>query len=97
MKEMLDILKERLPDGLEIVKVKNKNSSSQIEIHFNYEGTSAVNWLPKVCAPGHAEQVCDRTSFGAMLSVALHRKDLEMAERWVAKMQSIGEVEGKEE
>lgn len=54
METMIDILRERLPDGLEITKVKDTASASQIKIWFTYKGMEAVNWISKTCAPGCA-------------------------------------------
>lgn len=36
--EMVEILKGRLPDGLEIIKVKDRSNRSQAEIIFRYQG-----------------------------------------------------------
>lgn len=53
---MLDILKERLPEGLTIAKVKDKSNASQIQIWFDYEEVKGVvSWLTKTSAPGCAE------------------------------------------
>jgi len=86
MKTMLDILRERLPDGLEITKVKDKASASQTEIWFTYQGMESKGWLQKTCAPGCENRVCDRTVANAMMGFALKSKDLEMAEHWQDKM-----------
>jgi len=86
MKTMLDILKERLPEGLQIIKVKDKASSDQMEIWFSYEGMEGNGWLRKTCAPGYAGRNCDYTIANAMLGFALQRRDLEMAEFWKDKL-----------
>lgn len=86
MKTMLDILKERLPEGLEIVKVKDRANASQIQVFFSYEGKESTNWIRKTCAPGWEEKLCDRTIASTMLGYALDRKNLEMADYWKDKM-----------
>ncbi len=86
MKTMLDILKERLPEGLEIVKVKDKASASQIKIWFSYKGMESVSWIYKTCAPGCEIKICDQTIASAMLGIALNLKDIEMADYWKDKM-----------
>lgn len=87
MKTMLDILKDRLPEGLEIVKVKDKASASQIQIWFSYKGGEPeVSWLYKTCVPGRENKLCDQTIACVMLGVALKLKDLGMAEYWKDKM-----------
>lgn len=87
MRTMVDILKERLPEGLEIVKVQDKGSSSQYLIWFAYQGTETKGWLYKTCAPGQAEKNCDFVICSTMMSVALKRNDLDMAEHWMTKQQ----------
>ena len=82
--EMLEILKGRLPEGLEIVKAKNKGS--QTEIKFSYEGVEATSWLLKTCAPGAAEAVCDTTIYGVMMNVGFKRGDMAMVKFWSDKL-----------
>ena len=86
MNSMLEILKERLPEGLEIINVKDKASSSQIEIHFSYQGMTNKSWLYKTCAPGCANKMCDQTICCTMMGFALKLRDLEMADHWKEKM-----------
>lgn len=86
MKTMLDILKERLPDGMEISKVKDTASSCQLEIWFSYQGMEDKNWLTKVCAPGCEHKICDQTIATSMLGFALKLKNLEMCDYWHDKM-----------
>ena len=47
MKTMLDIFKERLPKGLEIVKVQDRTGSSQIKIKVAYGEIQAVRLKAK--------------------------------------------------
>lgn len=86
MKTMIDILRERLPEGLEIIKVKDKASASQIQIFFSYEGAESTNWISKTCVPGYQNRLCDKTIASTMLHYALQRKDLKMADYWEGKM-----------
>ena len=83
---MLDILKKRLPEGLEIIKVKDKASASQMQIWFSYKGVEKAGWLYKTCAPGCENKICDQTIASAMLGVALKLKDLSMADYWTDKL-----------
>lgn len=80
MKNMLDILKERLPDGLEIIKVKDRGNQTQI--WFRYQGYETRGELQKTCAPGYAEQNCDYTISNAMMSIALKKGDAQMTKVW---------------
>ena len=83
---MLDILKKRLPEGLEIAKVIDKANAIQIEIWFAYRGMKTNCWLSKTCAPGHATRLCDKTIATAMLGFAIQLKDFEMADYWKDKI-----------
>ena len=82
---MLDILKDRLPDGLEIVKIKDRAGRSQIEIVFSYARTETIGWLYKTCVPGKESNVCDFTIYAAMTAIALKKGDMEMAKHWAQK------------
>ena len=84
--EMIDILKGRLPEGLEIVKIKNKRSNSQTEILFKYKDTEGTGYLWKMCAPGHENNVCDATIFNVMAGISFKRGDLEATKYWLDKM-----------
>lgn len=77
---MLDILKKRLPEGLEIAKVIDKANASQIEIWFAYRGMKTNCWLSKTCAPGHATKLCDKTIATAMLGFAIQLKDMDLCQ-----------------
>lgn len=82
MKTMLDILKMRLPDGLEITQTKDRGNSSHVQVWFRYQGYETRGELQKTCAPGYAEQNCDYTISNAMMSIALKKGDAQMAEFW---------------
>jgi len=90
MKTMIDILKERLPEGLEVVKVKDKASASQAQITFAYKGLESGSWIYKTCAPGCEYKLCDSTIASVMMSFGIKLHDLEMAEYWKAKL--LGEA-----
>lgn len=87
--EMLEILKNRLPEGLEIVKVYNRTGRSQIKILFSYGGHEIFGYLNKTCAPGHAERDCDFSICTVMLGIALETNDLVSAKHWMEKQQKI--------
>lgn len=84
--EMLEIMKKRLPEGLEIVKVKNQSNRNQAEITFSYKGYEVKEWLTKTCTPGHEEKNCDQTIFNAMAMLAIKRNDFETAKYWSDKI-----------
>lgn len=82
MKTMLDILKVRLPEGLEITRTREHRSRNSIQIWFRYQGYETHGELQKTCAPGCAEQNCDFTIGNAMMSIALKMGNVHMAELW---------------
>lgn len=88
--EMVEILKGRLPDGLEIVKVKNRTGRSQVEILFRCDGFEFTSWLHKTCTPGHENNVCDKVIFNVLAAVAIKKNDLEKAKYWLDKELHLG-------
>lgn len=81
---MLNTLKERLPDGMEIKKVKEK--PSKYEIIFLIDGKDIKSELPKTCTPGMQNRVADYTIFGAMANCAMNNGDFETAKMWLDKL-----------
>jgi hypothetical protein len=81
---MLNTLKERLPDGMEIKKVKEK--SSKYEIIFLIDGKDIKSELPKTCTPGMQNRVADHTIINAMVINAMHNGDMETAKKWLDKL-----------
>jgi hypothetical protein len=80
---MLNTLKSRLLDGLEIKKVREK--PSKYEITFLFGGIEYKTELPKTCAPGAQDIIADHTMFSAMAAFALKKGDLESAKMWLNK------------
>lgn len=83
-KTMLDILKERLPDGLTIATVKETNS--KYNIGFSFEVESAKAELPKSCAHGYHNEVADYTVITAMSNVYMSRGEYTKAKEWLDKI-----------
>ena len=87
--EMFEIMKGRLPEGLEVVKVYQRTGSDQMKIVFSYKGHEAIGWLRKTCVPGGAERNCDFTICVVMTGIALEQGDMEACKFWVAKQQAL--------
>lgn len=87
--QMLDILKERLPEGLEVVKTQDRSGSWQMKVWFSYNGTEVLGYLPKTCTPGCAEHVCDMTICAAMIKVGLECNDLALVKLWADKQDAL--------
>ena len=81
---MLNVLKERLLDGMEIKKVKEK--PSKYEITFLIHGKEYKEELPKTCAPGCQNSVADHTLFIAMCSAEMDKGNTEAAKSWLDKI-----------
>ena len=81
---MLNTLKERLLDGMEIKKVKEK--PSKYEITFLIDDNEISSELPKTCIPGGQDRVVDWTIFNVMCQVALKKGDLEAAKLWLNRI-----------
>ena len=83
-KTMLDILKERLIEGLSIVSVKETNSKYSIE--FQYEKDKVKADLPKSCAPECHNDVADNAIITAMSSLYFNRGNYAKAKEWLDKL-----------
>lgn len=81
---MLDVLKDRLIDGLEIVKVKETNS--RYTITFCFDSSEGVADLPKSCAPGAHSAVADYAINTAISSIYFNRGDYAKAKEWLNKI-----------
>lgn len=81
---MLNTLKERLPEGLEIKKVKEK--PSKYEITFLIDGKDIKGELPKTCTPGKQNSVADYTIINVMVMNAMKNGDMETAKMWLDKL-----------
>ena len=80
---MLNTLKARLPEGLDVKKVKEK--PSKYEITFLIDGRDIKGELPKTCTPGCQNSVADLTIFNVMARNAMNNGDMETAKMWLDK------------
>lgn len=86
MKTMLDVLKERLIDGLNIISVKEYSTKYTIE--FEYEGGKAKADLQKSCLPNCEKEVADKTIISAISTIYFNRGDFQKAKQWLDKLVS---------
>ena len=82
--KMVDILKKRLVDGLNITSFKETNT--KFTILFEYQGDKAKADLPKSCAPGCHNEVVDNTIITAMSTIYFNRGDYQSAKEWLDKL-----------
>ena len=80
---MLQILRERLIDGLSIVSFKENYSKFKVE--FEYEGERAIADLPKTCMPNCEKEVADNAIKTAMSTIYFNRGDYVTAREWLHK------------
>lgn len=78
---MLDVLKERLPEGLEIKATKEK--SSKYEVTFVFDGVEEKAELPKTCAPAYQNETADSTVRTAMSAIYIKKGDYAEAQAWL--------------
>ena len=81
---MLTVLKDRLPEGVEVKKVKEK--PSKYEIIFTISGGEVNGELPKTCTPGMQDRVADQTIFNAMAKAAIYKGDYQVAKEWLDRI-----------
>lgn len=86
---MLDLVKSDLPNGLEIVKVKERTGSNNMKILFCYGETQKEVDFPKTCSPGDERRVCQYMLCSTMVGIALDREDYAMAKEWNEKQKQF--------
>ena len=80
---MLNVLKARLLEGMEIKKVKEWKS--KYDITFLINGKEVKAELTRYCAFGYENSVVDSFMFNTMARVALDSGDIEAAKMWLDK------------
>ena len=84
---MLNVLKERLPEGMEIKSVKERRS--KYEIVFMISGGEIKEELPKTCTPGRQERVADHTIFNAMCKAEISKGNFLAAKEWLDRILEV--------
>lgn len=84
---MLEILRKRLPNELEIISVKEKRAC--YEITFGTGGKQVKTSLQKTCAPGMSEKVVDFSICLVMCQASMEAGDLEKAKEWMDKQRRL--------
>lgn len=85
METMLDILKGRLIEGVQIMKCKER--ASDYKIVLSKDGLNYDTTLPKSCTPGMEETLVDKTIYSALSSFALQQNDIAKTKYWLNKCQ----------
>lgn len=84
---MLDVFNERKPQGLDVVKVKERGGYYILKVA--YEGTETETHLQKACAPNCAEKNCDFTICAVMAGIAFDKGDMATVKQWLDKQSKI--------
>ena len=84
MPTMLSIAKKWVPEGCELVLVKEKASQYSVKVVFN--GVEGITWIPKQTAPGYATRVAKNSIASAMMSIFLQTGEIEKAKEWHDKI-----------
>lgn len=81
MKNMFEILKDTLQNGMEI---KNERElSSKWKFVIAYDGMQAATELPKTTVPGHEVEVCKTSINNAMSTMYINAGNLVEAKAWL--------------
>ena len=81
MKNMFEILKDTLQNGMEI---KNERElSNKWKFSIAYDGMQAATELPKTTAPGHEVEVCKSSINNAMSTMYINVGNLVEAKAWL--------------
>lgn len=94
MKTMLDIVKERLPEGIEIASVKEDRS--KYEVTLTDGEYSSKCWVNKTYAPNMYERAADSAIYNAMAGIAIDRGDIATGKAFLAKIAELGKDYGDE-
>lgn len=78
---MLEIFKSKLPEGVEVVKAKEKPSKWDVVIGDG-QSTTATSIL-KAYAPNAYNHAAESIMMTVMASLALNRGDITEAKRWL--------------
>lgn len=78
---MLDVFKDALQDGMEIIKCKEL--SNKYKLTLSYNGMSASCELNKLCTPGNEKSLCMQSIDNAISTMYLDKGDLKEAEAWL--------------
>ena len=76
-----------MPQGMEVVKAKERNSYYILIVA--YEGKETEIHLQKTCAPGNAEKNCDFTICAAMAGIGFDTGNMAMVKEWMEKQRKI--------
>lgn len=81
MKNMFEIMKDTLQDGMEIVN--DRELSNKFKFCITYKGMQAPTELPKATAPGCEVEVCKKAIDNAISTMYINAGNLEEAKKWL--------------
>ena len=84
---ILEIFKSRLPEGLEIIKVKERYCKTDVTLRCRR--ITHLSSIHKMCVPGDEEYLCDIEICNVMMAIAMKEKDNGMFKLWMQKQQEL--------
>lgn len=88
---MLEIFKSKLPEGVKVVKAKEKPSKWDVEISDGVSTTSTS--ILKAYAPNAYDYAAESIMLTTMASLALNRGDIAEAKEWLDKSHELAKKE----
>ena len=85
---MLQLFKEKLMPGMEIIKVKETPHNYTVTVMC--EGKETVTYLHKTCAPGRQNCIVHQAFCNIKAGAALDRGDPEAAKKWLDRNTDFG-------
>lgn len=81
MKSMIDIFKNELQDGMEIVKCKEMTNVYKITL--SYDGMTGTCELSKMCVPNAEKSLCRKSIDTAISGMYINASNLTEAKLWL--------------
>lgn len=82
-KTMLDIFKSKIPDGMELVKIKELSNRHKFDVE--YLSTVSHTELFKSCTPGYENSYCERTLNSVLADIYFKLGYIEKAKEYLNK------------
>lgn len=81
---MLNIFRDMLPDGVEIVSTKTTTNRRSFDVEIRYSGVTAMCEIPKQSVPGAERKTAANAINTAMASIWFQKGDIQKSQRWLS-------------
>lgn len=92
---MIEVLKGRLPNDLNLTIESYKKKGSNYEINFGYNGCSATMYLRDSVTPKTHNEHCDYLIASAMVHIGLEMDNKELVKEWLEVQNEVIKKLGK--